>query len=102
MFTTRRIATFRGKELQVRTTLLNLFETLKTASRKLGPYVLLEVLLPGGTLFALALFVYRRQGGGDLLSQALATAATLLARVRARFGARTQPHATPQRSLTAS
>ena len=86
----------------MRTTILNLFETLKTASRKLGPYVLLEILLPGGTLFALALFLYRRQAGGDLLGQAVAAAATLLARVRARFGARAQPHATPPRSLTAS
>jgi len=29
-------------------------------SRRLGPYVLLELLLPGGTMFALALFLYRR------------------------------------------
>jgi hypothetical protein len=28
--------------------------------RRAGPYVLIELLLPGGTLFALALFVYRR------------------------------------------
>jgi hypothetical protein len=28
-------------------------------SRKLGPYVLLEVLLPGGTLLAMMLFIYR-------------------------------------------
>jgi len=77
----------------VRTTILNLLETLKAASRKLGPYVLLEVLLPGGTLFALALFLYRRQGGGDVLSQALATAATLATRVRARFGTRATPNA---------
>ena len=35
-------------------------EALRTWARKLGPYVLLELLLPGGTLFALALFLYRR------------------------------------------
>jgi len=29
--------------------------------QRAGPYVLLEVLLPGGTLFALALLVYRRR-----------------------------------------
>ena len=28
---------------------------------RLGPYLLLEILLPGGTLFALCLFVYRRR-----------------------------------------
>lgn len=43
------------------TAALKLYETLKASSRKLGPYVLLELLLPGGTLFALALFLYRRQ-----------------------------------------
>ena len=28
--------------------------------RKVGPYVVLEIVLPGGTLFALLLFLYRR------------------------------------------
>ena len=28
--------------------------------QKAGPYVLLEILLPGGTLFALMYFLYRR------------------------------------------
>jgi hypothetical protein len=28
--------------------------------RRAGPYLLIELLLPGGTLIALALFVYRR------------------------------------------
>jgi hypothetical protein len=28
---------------------------------RLGPYLLLELVLPGGTLFALCLFVYRRR-----------------------------------------
>jgi hypothetical protein len=28
---------------------------------RLGPYVLLELLLPGGTLFALLLFLYQRR-----------------------------------------
>ena len=45
----------------MRTTALQLLETVKESSRKFGPYVLLELLLPGGTLFALALFLYRRQ-----------------------------------------
>jgi hypothetical protein len=28
--------------------------------RRAGPYLVLEALLPGGSLFALALFLYRR------------------------------------------
>ena len=35
-------------------------EPLRRFGAKLGPYVLLEVLLPGGTLFALLLFLYQR------------------------------------------
>lgn len=45
----------------MRATASQLIETMKASSRKLGPYVLLELLLPGGTLFALALLLYRRQ-----------------------------------------
>ena len=30
-------------------------------ARRLGPYLMLEILLPGGTLFALLLFLYRRR-----------------------------------------
>ena len=38
----------------------NLMRVLRAWLRTLGPYVLLEILLPGGTLFALLLFLYRR------------------------------------------
>jgi hypothetical protein len=31
--------------------------------RRAGPYLLLEILLPGGTLFALSLFLYRSMQG---------------------------------------
>jgi hypothetical protein len=31
--------------------------------RSLGPYVLIELLLPGGTLLSLLFFLYRRGGG---------------------------------------
>jgi hypothetical protein len=41
-------------------TVANVLEIVRTWARKLGPYFLLELLLPGGTLFALALFLYRR------------------------------------------
>ena len=30
-------------------------------ARRLGPYLILEILLPGGTLLALLLFLYRRR-----------------------------------------
>jgi hypothetical protein len=36
-------------------------EMLGSLFRKAGPYVALELLLPGGTLFALALFLYQRR-----------------------------------------
>jgi hypothetical protein len=35
-------------------------ETLRRLGQKLGPYLMLEILLPGGTLLALLLFLYRR------------------------------------------
>ena len=36
------------------------FTRMARIGRKLGPYVMLELLLPGGTLLALLLFLYRR------------------------------------------
>ena len=38
---------------------MQVLQTIVQTSRKLGPYVLLEIFLPGGTLFALLLFAYR-------------------------------------------
>ena len=59
-------------------------EKLARHLREAGPYLLLELLLPGGTLFALLLFLYRNPpvGMADLpvrlasppIVQALATA----------------------------
>jgi hypothetical protein len=45
---------------------------LSRCGQKLGPYLMLEILLPGGTLFALLLILYRRRS--TLLSPALAAA----------------------------
>jgi len=36
-------------------------EILRRICEKAGPYLLLEILLPGGTLLALLLFLYRRR-----------------------------------------
>ena len=54
--------------------------------RKLGPYVALEILMPGGTLLALLLFLYRRRNGGaDTGAAALrAAAARMMDEVRQR------------------
>jgi hypothetical protein len=41
--------------------LMRKVQTLAWVLRKAGPYVALEILLPGGTLLALLLFLYRRR-----------------------------------------
>jgi hypothetical protein len=38
---------------------ISTLETLRRWAQKFGPYVLLELLMPGGTLFALLLFLYQ-------------------------------------------
>ena len=38
-----------------------IFETLRRCLQRIGPYLLVELLLPGGTLLALLLFLYRRR-----------------------------------------
>lgn len=37
-------------------------EATRRLVQSAGPYLLLELLLPGGTLFAMLLFLYRRKG----------------------------------------
>ena len=37
---------------------------LRRVGQKAGPYLILEMLLPGGTLMALLLFLYRRRKAG--------------------------------------
>ena len=37
------------------------FGWVRRAGRKLGPYLVLELLMPGGTMLALLLFLYRRR-----------------------------------------
>lgn len=44
--------------------LANAFQLLRGLLPKLGPYVLVEIALPGGTLLALLLYVYRRIADG--------------------------------------
>ena len=70
-------------------TALQMLEAVTDASRKLGPYVLLEVLLPGGTLFAMMLFVYRHPTKARrYAARARRMASRMLASVRASVAAR--------------
>lgn len=39
-------------------------QTLRRLLPKIGPYLLVEIALPGGTLLALLLYLYRRAGAG--------------------------------------
>ena len=38
-----------------------LIEIVRRLMRDAGPYLLIEILLPGGSLLAVALFLYRRR-----------------------------------------
>jgi hypothetical protein len=50
----------------MKSTVLIAFKSFGALLGKAGPYLLLEILLPGGTMFALALYLYRRnRQGGD-------------------------------------
>ena len=44
--------------------LANALPVWRSLLPKLGPYVLVEIALPGGTLLALLLYVYRRIADG--------------------------------------
>jgi hypothetical protein len=45
-------------------TVMRGLEWLRRLLQQLGPYLILEIVLPGGTLFALLLFLYRRRSTG--------------------------------------
>ena len=38
-----------------------IIEIVRRLARGMGPYLLVEIVLPGGSLLALALFLYRRR-----------------------------------------
>jgi len=46
--------------------LARLLSIAREATQQVGPYLALEILLPGGTLFALLLFLYRREAARAL------------------------------------
>ena len=75
---------------------------LRRFGQKAGPYLMLEMLLPGGTLFALLLLLYRRRkpGGAGGAAQAVAMAMRMLAGIfeqRILVPVPLRPH--PQRSI---
>ena len=50
---------------------------LRRVGAQVGPYLMMEILLPGGSLMALLLFLYRRrraQGAGTAMQTILASA----------------------------
>jgi hypothetical protein len=44
----------------------NYLEILRRIVQRMGPYVFIELVMPGGSLLALALFLYRRRQGTRL------------------------------------
>jgi hypothetical protein len=49
----------------VETAVVRRVQALAALAQKVGPYLLLEILLPGGTLIALLLFLYQRKQLAD-------------------------------------
>ncbi len=66
------------------TTIARYLKTAGAAVQKAGPYMLIEIILPGGTLIALLLFLYRR-GDWKAVSSTMARARQLADRVVARL-----------------
>ena len=44
---------------------MGVLTVLRGLAQKLGPYLIIELLLPGGSLLALALFLYERKSLGS-------------------------------------
>jgi hypothetical protein len=70
---------------------MQLLDALTALSRKLGPYMLIEVLLPGGTLVAFTLFAVRhpaiiRKYARNARRRVARAAAALRDAVRSRLG----------------
>ena len=68
---------------------IDYLEMLRRLGQRLGPYVLIEILLPGGSLFALMLFLYQRRKAGA--GRGLPQPALALMRAFASFAPQTLP-----------
>jgi hypothetical protein len=68
-------------------------DRLRRLAQALGPYLLLEILLPGGTLFALLFFLYRsgKLSLGSVIPQPAFAVARALVAVGGHFGWRNRP-----------
>jgi len=55
------LAPFNGKSERPMRIVTSWFGILRRVAQKAGPYLMLEMLLPGGTLFALLLFLWQRR-----------------------------------------
>ncbi|HEX8011352.1 MAG TPA: hypothetical protein VF814_10505 [Casimicrobiaceae bacterium] len=66
---------------------------LRRWAQELGPYLLLEILLPGGTVLALLLFVLRRKGfgAGSIVSRVALTLRLAVAGILEQATAMPQP-----------
>lgn len=51
--------------------LIDIVNAALLALRRFGPYALLELLMPGGTILAVLLYLYRRRSGEPRASPAL-------------------------------
>lgn len=82
--------------------LLAAVDVLRRLAKDFGPYVMLEVLLPGGTLFALLLFVYRRGGlRQDIVLPVTRACAAFLSAPYHRFSSRMpRPRVSPGCALS--
>jgi hypothetical protein len=71
----------------VDTTVVRSVRFFASLVQKAGPYLLLEILLPGGTLFALLLFVYQRRQalGGANAQRPAVVIAHAIRRAHAKF-----------------
>jgi hypothetical protein len=52
---------------EVKNSIVQAFNAFASLVQKAGPYLLIEILLPGGTLIALALYMIQRQRDGRAL-----------------------------------
>ncbi len=64
-------------------------ETLRLLGQRFGPYLLIEILLPGGSLIALILFLYQRRKAGT--GRGLPRPLLALARALASFAPQALP-----------
>jgi len=81
------------RAIQMETSIVRNVKIFGALLQKAGPYLLLEILLPGGTLFALLLFLYkRRQQDGTPMPRAIFVVARVIDKVRAEIVYIARPH----------